>query len=134
MTSVRLDLQIIGSFNDLKAYEAVKAFVEAVKYNQNLQVLEVKWVASYRHLQTAYAEHRPHQLSAERDIGIERNSNGGRGTLHIVAKRKHSDSDMDEDDDEAKWLGLESEAEDWAEREVVLEPLQEPRGLRKSSD
>jgi hypothetical protein len=131
MTNVRLDLQSIGSFNDLRAYEAVKAFVEVVKHSQNLQVLEVKWVASYRHLQTRYTEHRRHQLSVERDIEIERNSDGGRGPLHIVDKRKQSDSDEDEDDDEVKWLGPESEGEDWAEREVVLEPLQELRGLGK---
>jgi hypothetical protein len=131
MTNVRLELQSIGSFNDLRAYETVKAFVGVVKHSQNLQMLEVKWITSYRHLQTAYTEHRPHQPSAERDIGIERNSNGGRGLLRIVDKRKQSNSDEGEDDDEAKWVGLESEGEDWAEREVVLEPLQELRGLQK---
>ena len=50
MTNVRLDLQSIGSFNDLRAYEAVRAFVEVVKHSQNLLILEVQWVASHRHI------------------------------------------------------------------------------------
>jgi hypothetical protein len=50
MTNVRLDLQSIGSFNNLRAYEAVRAFVEVVKHSQNLLILEVQWVASHRHI------------------------------------------------------------------------------------
>jgi hypothetical protein len=49
----------------------------------------------------------------------------------LLLKRKHSDSEEEEDNDEPTWEVPGSERGDWAEREVVLEPLQELRELRK---
>lgn len=121
MTDLRLEVQA-HQYYMVPFYESLTKFVDAVKEKHSLQSLSVEWIASGGALQCARPSGNnwsPHVVLVDRDYGLERNSEGGRGRENW------------EEEDGSPWDGPDSEELDWAEREIILHPLQSLRGARQ---
>ena len=121
MTDLRLEAQA-AQYRMVEIYQSLANFVDAVKDGHSLQRLSVQWILSEGQLQCARPvgnNWSPHEIAVVRDRGLERNSEGGRGSKDW------------EEYDGSLWEGPQSEPESWAAREVMLQPLKYIRAVRE---
>lgn len=107
-------------------YKTLETFVQAAKEGGCLRELAVQWIQRSPPLQCAPAVSW-HFHPVERDRGLERNGEGGRGLILSTEEA----ADYDEDYLGTMYMGVESELEEWKADEVVLRPLRRLRGLAR---
>lgn len=123
MTDVRIELQSMTGIE--MAYKSLENFTNAVRNSHSLRNLSVQWISSPRAIvppgpsHPAYSNHSPHVPQIIREPGIERNCDGGRGRNTEPALSWKTPG-----------LGLGAERLEWAERELLLQPLLDLRGIK----
>jgi hypothetical protein len=131
MRDVRIEIYGIGIQSQLLEIEftALETFVQAAKEGKMLRSLAVQWIQQSPPLGCAVPVGGSwHFHPVERDRGLERNGEGGRGLIVSAEEAR----DLDDDNFGTQYLGPQSEVEDWKADEVVLLPLGELRGIPKA--
>ena len=119
MTNVRIELQSTIGLG--LCYNALKSFVNAVRCDHRLQDLSIQWISSSRPMNPLLHVHptsAPHMIQVFRNTALEWNSCGGRGRK--IESKVSIPSSMSQLDP------------DWATREVLLQPLQYLRGIKRA--